>query len=79
MDPFPGSWYFISLFDAYLNLDRYEEAITVLKKVLHYQADFLGAHIFLAVCYATLGREEEAHAEAAIERYVDALRKAGLK
>ena len=46
-------------------MERYEEAITVLKKALHYQPDFFGAHVKLAVCYAALGREEEAHAKAA--------------
>ena len=85
-------------------MERYEEAITVLKKALHYQPDFFPAHLFLALCYSALGREEEAHAEAAEvlrlnpkfsakifveklairdkavkERYIDALRKAGLK
>ena len=76
---------------------------SVLKKALHYQPDLLIVHVRLAVCYAALGREEEAHAEAAEvlrlnpkfsvtnytkrlsdkdkaakERYIDALRKAGL-
>jgi adenylate cyclase len=45
-------------------MERYEEAIKVLKKSLHYQPDFLGAHVRLSGCYAALGREEEAHAEA---------------
>ena len=85
-------------------MERYEEAITVLKKALHYQPDIFAAHLTLAGCYAAVGREEEAHAEAAEvlrlfpkfsvkkfarrsrirdkavkERYIDALRKAGLK
>ncbi len=84
-------------------MERYEEAITVLKKALHYQPDFLPAHVRLAHSYAALGREEELHAEAAEvlrlnpkfsvkkfakslpyrdkavkERYIGALRKAGL-
>ncbi len=84
-------------------MERYEEAITVLKKALHYNPDFFPVHLNLAICYAILGREEEAHAEAAEvlrlnpkfsvkkyakrlpgrdkavkERYIDALRKAGL-
>jgi adenylate cyclase len=50
---------------AYTRMERYGEAITVLKKALHYLPDFLPAHLFLAVCYAALGREEEARAEAA--------------
>ena len=36
-----------------------------MKKALHYQHDFSPAHARLAVCYAALGREEEAHAEVA--------------
>jgi adenylate cyclase len=89
---------------AYRQMQRYEEAITVLKKALHYNPDHLLAHLQLASCYAALGREEEAHAEAAEvlrlnpefslekwaksslirdkvekERFIDALRKAGLK
>jgi adenylate cyclase len=84
-------------------MERYEEAITVLKKSLHYKPDYYTAHLRLAICYAALGRKEEAHAEAAEvlrlnpkfsvktfsktfpisdkavkERYIDALRKAGL-
>ena len=46
-------------------MERYEEAITVLKKALHYNPDFYIAHVRLALCYAALGKEEEAHAEAA--------------
>ncbi len=46
-------------------MERCEDAITVLKKALHYQPDYFRAHLALAVCYAALGREEEAHAEAA--------------
>jgi adenylate cyclase len=88
---------------TYIRMERYEEAITVFKKVLHYQPDYLSVHRNLAACYATLGKEEEARAEAAEvlrlnpkfsvkkygkrlqirdkavkERYIDALRKAGL-
>ena len=36
-----------------------------MKKALHYRPDLFGAHLDLAVCYAALGREEEAHAEVA--------------
>ncbi len=46
-------------------MERYEEAITVLKKALHYQPDFVVAHVRLSFCYAALGREEEASAMAA--------------
>jgi adenylate cyclase len=94
---------FLGLGLAYTRLERYEEAITELKKALHHRPDFFAAHLELAACYAALGREEEAHAEAAEvlrlnpkfsvnksakrlqirdkaakERYIDALREAGL-
>ena len=100
LNPFMGLF---GLGGVYIRMERYEEAITVLKKTLHYQPDYLTAHVRLAACYATLGREEEAHAEAAEvlrlnpkfsvkkfgkrlamrdkavkERFIDALRKAGL-
>jgi adenylate cyclase len=103
LNPLEPSLGFFGLGRAYNRMERYEEAITVLKKALHYQPDFSPAHVRLAGCYAALGREEEAHAEAAEvlrlnpefsvkkfvkrlpirdkavkERYIDALRKAGL-
>jgi len=65
LDPFDPSLGLHGLGVAYTRMERYEEAITVLKKVLHYQPDFFAAHVRLAACYAALGREEEAHAEAA--------------
>ena len=103
LDPLDPSLGLYGLGVAYTRMERYEEAITVLKKVLHYRPDMLAAHVRIAACYAALGREEEAHAEAAEvlrlnpkfsvkkfakglairdkavkERYIDALRKAGL-
>jgi adenylate cyclase len=51
---------------AYCQLGRYEEAVATLKKALQlYGADDLLAHIQLAGTYAMMGREKEAHAEAA--------------
>ncbi len=103
LNPLNPSLNLYGLGTTYIRMERYEEAITVLKKALHYQPDFFAAHLTLAGCYAALGREEEAHAEAAEvlrlnpkfsvkkiakslpyrdkavkERYIDALRKAGL-
>jgi adenylate cyclase len=103
LNPLDPSLGLLGLGSAYVRMERYEEAITVLKKALHYQPDFFIAHVRLAMCYAALGREEEARAEAAEvlrlnpkfsakklvktmpirdkavkERYIDALRKAGL-
>jgi tetratricopeptide (TPR) repeat protein len=65
LNPLDPSIALFGLGSAYVRMERYEEAITVLKKALHYQPDFLTAHVRLSACYAALGREEEAHAEAA--------------
>ena len=43
---------------------RYEEAIVALKKSLQERPNDLFIHLTLAVCFISLGREEEARAEA---------------
>jgi adenylate cyclase len=50
---------------AYFLTGRYDEAIATLKKTLLSNPNHFGAHIFLAITYSELGREEEARAEAA--------------
>jgi tetratricopeptide (TPR) repeat protein len=80
-----------------------DESVTTFKKVIHVSPNYLPAHAFLAACYSSLNRHEEASAaakevlrinpkftlvsyaktlpyknKADIERYVAALRKAGL-
>jgi TolB-like protein/Tfp pilus assembly protein PilF len=51
---------------AYRQLGQYEEAVASFKKVLQlFGADDLMAHLWLAATYASMGREKEAHAEAA--------------
>jgi len=51
---------------AYRQLGQYEEAVATFKKALQvYGADHLFAHFGLATTYALMGREQEAHAEAA--------------
>jgi adenylate cyclase len=51
---------------AYRNLGQHEEAVATYKKALQlYGADHLLAHIGLAITYALMDREKEAHAEAA--------------
>ena len=51
---------------AYRDLGQYEEALVTYKKVLHfYGPDHSMAHFGLAVCYAMMGRENEARAEGA--------------
>jgi len=65
LNPIPPKNYLYHLASAYRSTEQYEEAISVLKNVLHRDAnDFLG-HLFLTMSYSQLGREEEARAEAA--------------
>jgi len=63
-DPAPDIFKHFTLGRAYFMLRRYDESITVLKKVLEMDPDYLPAHIFLAACYSSIGREAEAAAEA---------------
>jgi adenylate cyclase len=104
LNPIPPAYYFNHLGVAYRTSGQYEEAITAYKKAIHNQPTLLFAHLGLAASYVHLGREEEAHTEAAevlkidpgfsleryaktvpfrnkadTNRYVGALRKAGLK
>ena len=44
---------------------RYDEAIRNCKKILEKEPNYLFAHTCLASSYALMGRDEEAHAEAA--------------
>ena len=47
---------------AYYLTEQYEEAISVLKRLLIYNPDFLPAHVYLAGMYGELGQEAEAQA-----------------
>jgi tetratricopeptide (TPR) repeat protein len=104
LNPIPPAYYFVYLGAAYRVSGQYEKAITAYKKAIYKQPTLLFAHLGLAASYAYLGREEEAHTEAAevlkvdpefsleryaktlpfkniadTNRYVGALRNAGLK
>ena len=105
LNPFPPVWYLWGLGSCYRDLGRYEEAIGEFKKALRLYPDSLPPHLGLAATYSLMGREQEAHTEAAeilridpnfslnrhakgflsfkdendADRYIDALRKAGLK
>ncbi|MBI3795647.1 MAG: adenylate/guanylate cyclase domain-containing protein [Deltaproteobacteria bacterium] len=50
---------------AYRVAGRCAEAIAASQKALSFAPTFLGDHVNLAICYAELGREEEARAEVA--------------
>jgi adenylate cyclase len=65
LDPIPSPVYYLQIGHIYRNAGRYEEAISELKKVVHRNPDNLLAHVHLAASYGSLGREEDARAEAA--------------
>ena len=104
LNPLPPAYYFAYLGAAYRVSGQYEESVSAYKKCIYKQPTFLFGHLGLAASYALLGKNEEAHAEAAevlkidpefslehlaktypfkkkadTDRYVGALRKAGLK
>jgi adenylate cyclase len=103
LNPSPTVYFYHWLGRAYFMTEQYDEAIATWKKALNLSPDYLNAHTFLAACYNSLDRQEEAAAaakevlrinpkfslesyskrlpyknKADIERYIAALRKAGL-
>jgi TolB-like protein/Flp pilus assembly protein TadD len=103
-DPWPSGPILFGLCHAYWLAGRCEEAIPVCRKAILVSPNNIGAHLYLAGNYVSLGRIEEARAEAQevlridpkfslahwgrilpfknqadTERFIDALRKAGLK
>jgi adenylate cyclase len=56
---------FMLLGQAYYLSDRYQDAITILKKGLAKNPDYVGHHIMLAAAYAQVGYGEEAKRSAA--------------
>ena len=65
LNPFPPVWYLWGLGSCYRDLGRYEEAIGEFKRALDLYPDSLLPHLGLAATYSLMGREQEAHAEAA--------------
>jgi len=65
LNPLPPGVYFSQLGTALRLLGRYEDAIAAFKKALDREPMNLFAHLGLAASYVSLGRQEEAHAEAA--------------
>jgi len=49
---------------AYFMTGQYDESIATWKKLLQVSPDYLLAHVFLAACYSSLGRDAEATASA---------------
>ncbi|MBM4307802.1 MAG: tetratricopeptide repeat protein [Deltaproteobacteria bacterium] len=64
LSPFPGVSHYWVLGRAYFMTGQYDESIAIWKKVLKISPDFLIAHLFLAACYSSMGRDAEAAAAA---------------
>lgn len=65
LNPRSPSLYLLTLAAAHRMAGRYDEALTLGKKVLALTPHFAFAHINQVICYAELGRLEEARAEVA--------------
>jgi adenylate cyclase len=64
LNPFPPPRFYMSLAVAYSFAGRYEEAIAAARKAIDLEPDNLFGHACMARCYALMGREGEARAEA---------------
>jgi len=64
LNPFPPSWYYFGLTNAYSLTSQYEEAIIAGKKAIHIDPFNLVSRVFLAATYSLNGQEEEARVEA---------------
>jgi len=65
LNPMPPASYLYQLGLCYTFIGEFEKAIAICKKALHQNPDDLVGRITLAIAYSSLGREEEARAEAA--------------
>jgi len=65
LSPLGPSYLYHDLGGALRNTGRYDEAVSAYKKAIQIAPDDIGAHIGLAATYSMMGREKEAHAEAA--------------
>jgi len=64
LNPFPEPWYFNDLGRCYILKGQYEKAVTEFKKAHQRAPKSPGPHIFLAIAYAMLDRQEEARVSA---------------
>jgi adenylate cyclase len=65
LNPFPPNIYFLYLGHAYMYEGMFDESIAAYKNALRLQPNNMFAHLRLAAAYSLLGRENDAHAEAA--------------
>ena len=64
LNPIPSASEYQMLGRSYFMLGHYDEAVVALKKALQREPDFLMAHVFLAACYSSMGRDAEADSAA---------------
>ena len=64
LNPNCPTHYFLNFGTSYRMMGQYQEAITQYKKALRIAPNNIIAHLALAATYSSLGRDEEAHAEA---------------
>jgi adenylate cyclase len=64
LSPFPGAAPFCTLGRAYFMTGQYDESIETFKKALKVSPNLLEAHVYLAACYGSMGRDAEASAAA---------------
>jgi adenylate cyclase len=62
LNPIPITGQYWVLGRAYFMMGQYDEAILTFKKAQQMNPDFLLAHIYLAECYSSIGRDVEAAA-----------------
>jgi adenylate cyclase len=65
LNPHYPANFLYTLGSAYSRMERYEEAVAALKRVLTRSPDHIGGHLLLATIYSEVGREEEARAHVA--------------
>jgi adenylate cyclase len=62
LSPFPGAAPFATLGRAYYMTGQYDESIATWKKALKVSPNYRDAHIYLAACYSSMGRDVDAAA-----------------
>jgi adenylate cyclase len=65
LDPARQDFYGYAVGNAYIGMERNQEAIQVLKRTIGAYPNLLVAHLSLTAAYVELGRDQEARAEAA--------------
>ena len=65
LDPLGSTTAYCHLGDTLRDTGRFAEAVSAYKKAIQHEANNIMAHVGLAATYSLMGREKEAHAEAA--------------